>query len=286
MYNVGFLLSITLLASFSSLLSNPALAQFGIGPFLATDTVEPTYIVDIVAGSAQKDSNLGYVPSDISIPAGTTIAWFNDDPGQPHTVTSGLSNSSDKGKEFNSGIIPYSSFFTYTFNKPGLYHYHDSINPSLRGSVYVSSAFEVGHHFKLTSGANLGPSANLTDSTAMWTLDTSKNDRVLFNLEPTTIQADETTPLTYQITFFKDANPIFSKAFFSLGNVFQFELIDSENNQTSVYGPDFTDPITGAYHIQMPLEDGEYTMRAEITAIGSNIPEQEIFDEFRGRIIS
>jgi hypothetical protein len=60
------------------------------------------------------------------------------------------------------------------------------------------------------------------------TVDKSKNDRVLFNLEPTTIQADETTPLTYQITISKDTKPIFSKAFFSLGNVFQFELIDSK----------------------------------------------------------
>jgi hypothetical protein len=32
----------------------------------------------------------------------------------------------------------------------------------------------------------------------------------------------------------------------------------------------------------MPLEDGEYTMRAEITAIGSNISEA-IFDEFKGK---
>jgi hypothetical protein len=55
----------------------------------------------------------------ISIPKGTTIAWFNDDPEQPHTVTSGLSNSSDIGKEFNSGIIPYSAFFIYTFDRPG-----------------------------------------------------------------------------------------------------------------------------------------------------------------------
>jgi plastocyanin len=287
MYKFSFLLSISLLvASMTILFSNQVWAQFDMSPFAGTDTVQPTYIVDIPAGSAQKDSNLGYVPSDIAIPAGTTIAWFNDDPGQPHTVTSGTSDSPDKGKEFNSGIIPYSSFFVYTFDKPGLYHYHDSINPNSKGSVYVSSGFEVGHNFKLTSGANLASSANATDTHAAWTLDKSKNDRVLFNFEPTTIQADETTPLTYQITIYKDNKPIFSKAFFSLGNVFQFELVDSENNQTSVYGPDFTDPITGAYHIQTPLNDGKYTIRAEITAIGGNIPEKEIFDEFEGRITS
>jgi plastocyanin len=285
MHKFTFLLSI-LVASMTILFSNQAWAQFGIGPFTATESLEPTYIVDIAAGSSQNGSNVGYVPSDISIPAGTTITWFNDDPGQPHTVTSGLSNSSDKGNEFNSGIIPYSSFFFYTFDKPGLYYYHDSINSNLKGSVYVGAGFEVGHNFKLTSGTNLASSANASDTSIVWTLDKSKTDRVLFNLEPTTIQVDETTPLTYQITLYKDNKPIFSKAFFSLGNVFQFELVDSENNQTSVYGPDFTDPITGAYHIQTPLEDGTYKMRAEITAIGSNIPEQEIFDEFKGRIVT
>jgi hypothetical protein len=49
-----------------------------IGPFTSTKIVQPTYIVDIVTGSAQKDSVIGYVHSDISIPAGTTIAWFNE----------------------------------------------------------------------------------------------------------------------------------------------------------------------------------------------------------------
>lgn len=92
--------------------------------------------------------------------------------------------------------------------------------------------------------------------------------------------------LPFKLHSLKISKPIFSKAFFSLGNVFQLELIDSENNQTSVYDPDFTDPITGAYHILGPFEDGEYTMRVQITAIGSNIPEQKIFDKFKGRITS
>ena len=161
-----------------------------------------------------------------------------------------------------------------------------SLNPSLKGSVYVSAAVEVGHSFKLNSGANLPSSVDAAVAYGQVTWDTSKRDRILFNFEPTTVQADETTPLTYQITIYNETKPIFSKAFFSLGNVFQFELINSDNNKTSVYGPDFTDPITGAYHIQIPLNTGVYTIRAQITAIGSNISEQEIFDEFKIKIIS
>lgn len=43
--------------------------------------VEATYIIDIVAGAAQKDSTINYYPKNIAIPIETTIAWFNDDPG-------------------------------------------------------------------------------------------------------------------------------------------------------------------------------------------------------------
>lgn len=72
----------------------------------------------------------------------------------------------------------------------------------MKGSVYVGAGFEVGHNFKLTSGTNLASSANTSDTSVAWTLDKSKNDRVLLYLEPTTIQVDETTPLTYQITLY------------------------------------------------------------------------------------
>ncbi|MGD1834469.1 MAG: cupredoxin domain-containing protein [Nitrososphaeraceae archaeon] len=256
-------------------------AQFGMFPIQTPNAVQPTYIIDIQPGAALKDNTQGYFPQNISIPSGTTIAWFNDDPGQPHTVTSGL-NSNDIGKEFNSGIIPYSAFFMYTFDKPGMYVYHDSINPSLTGSIYVSSAYELGHNFKFSAGTDL----KSEDDQYVWTFDKSEHDRILLNFEPTTIIAEDTTPVTYNLTIFKDDAPIYSKSFFSLGNVFQVELIDSNTNQTTVYGPDFTDPITGAYHIEMPLSEGKYTLRAEIIAVGKDIPEKEIFDEFKGIIIS
>jgi hypothetical protein len=55
MHKITFLWSIPLLvASMTILFSNQATAQFGIGPFSATKGIEPTYIIDIVEGSAQK----------------------------------------------------------------------------------------------------------------------------------------------------------------------------------------------------------------------------------------
>ena len=262
--------------------ANTALGQFGESPIASSKGVQATYIVEIVAGAALKNSTINYYPNNIAIPVGTTIAWFNDDPGQPHTVTSGSPKSPDSGKEFNSGIIPYTSFFLHTFDKAGLYEYHDTIHPSLKGSVYVSAASELGFDFNVSAGMAL----KSNDTQFTWEFDKSKNDRVLINFEPTTVKVDDTTPLTYEISIFKDDSPVFSKSLFSLGNIFQIELVSSESNQTSVYGPDFTDPITGAYHIITPLPDGDYTLRVEINAIGSKVPEQEIFDEFKVKVIS
>jgi hypothetical protein len=49
-----------------------------------------------------------------------------------------------------------------------------------------------------------------------------------------------------------------------------------------VYGPDFSDPITGAYHVEgnflRPSTD--YRITAEIASIGSQIPENPITDTF------
>lgn len=70
---------------------NMTYAQQGLFPFpSANEEVLPTYISRIIPGAAFEGSLFHYYPEDIAIPAGTTIAWFNDDPGQPHTVTSAI----------------------------------------------------------------------------------------------------------------------------------------------------------------------------------------------------
>lgn len=285
----GLVAFITIAGTISA---NAALAQFGGFPFLPTDEkVLPTYVVRIPPGAAQKDSSQHYYPSNIAIPAGTTIGWVNDDPGQPHTVT-----SLPGGSLFNSGIIPYGSFFQHTFasDQAGEYTYHCEIHPWRTGTVSVSGTIEKGNNFELTSGT--GPVLSL-----------SKNDRTLLNFHPTTVTADETTPMTYNIAI-SDGNTnqtVFSRSFFALGNDLQLELIAAPANNTNtnttttnatttttgtttVYGPDFSDPITGAYHVQGEFfkPNTDYNIAAEITAIGSQIPENRIRDTFNLRVIS
>jgi len=84
-------------------------AQFSLFPNLKNEVL-PTYLGRIVPGAAEKNNTLHYYPQNIAVPSATTIAWFNDEPGQPHTGTSGTPDSSESGKQFNSGIIPFTSF--------------------------------------------------------------------------------------------------------------------------------------------------------------------------------
>ena len=110
----------------------------------------------------------------------------------------------------------------------------------------------------------------------------------MFDIEPLTANTDKKTPITYNIDLYNNdlKKEIFSKSFFAKGNDFQFELLASELDTPLVYGPDFSDPITGAYHIRNHFPNGEYTLKVEITGIGANLTQTKIMDEFKGTISS
>jgi hypothetical protein len=251
---------------------NMAYAQLGgLFPFIPTSETLPTYIVRIIPGAAFEDSLFHYYPEDVAVPTGTTIAWVNDDPGQPHTVTSGTPD--DPSNIFNSGVMPYTSAFQYTFDEPGTFDYHCIIHPWRIGSVTVSEAVERGHNFELRSGT--GP-----------TLDLTEHNSTVLEFTPLTFTAQETTPITYNLSLLapNTQEEIFSESFFALDNDLQVELVNNSTaNRTQVYGPDFTDPITGTYHVLGNLFEtsGEYTVRVETVAIGSTPPTERIADEFR-----
>jgi len=124
------------------------------GTMATLQNIQATYAVSIIPGAAQRDSPYHYYPPAIAIPTGTTIAWINNDMGQPHTVTSGSPSASDAGSVFNSGIMPATanSFFQYTFNKAGDFLYHCEIHPWRVAAVSVSDAIERGNNFELSSG--------------------------------------------------------------------------------------------------------------------------------------
>lgn len=75
-----------------------------------------------------------YTPDDITIRAGTTITWSNQD-NVTHTVTP------DKGYETDefqsSGAMLPGSSFSVTFTEPGTYLYFCEPHPSMKGRITV-----------------------------------------------------------------------------------------------------------------------------------------------------
>ena len=242
------------------------------GSMATLQNIPATYAVSIVPGAAQRESPYHYFPPAIAVPIHSTVAWFNNDFGQPHTVTSGAPGSSSAGSVFNSGLMPATanSFFMYTFDNPGDFVYHCIIHPWRVAAVSVTDALERGVNFEMTSGTG-----------AVWNF--SKDFRTLLNFEPRTVPLDRTTPLAYNISIFKDGtnaeNQVFSDTFVTAGEQLPIELVRG-GNETITYGPDFS--TTGAYHIQGPIfsENANYTIRSEISAINGRPPETPITDDF------
>jgi len=68
-------------------------------------------------------------PADITVPAGTTVTWTNND-SAPHTVTA------DDGS-FGSENLATGDTFSFTFGTPGTYTYHCNIHPSMTATITV-----------------------------------------------------------------------------------------------------------------------------------------------------
>jgi plastocyanin len=271
----------TVLVSMTLPITIDAIGQ--TGNMATLQNIGATYAISIIPGAAQRESVNHYYPPAVAVPTDTTIAWFNNDFGQPHTVTSGSPNTQDIGTVFNSGVIPATanSFFQYTFDKSGEFAYHCIIHPWRAAVVSVSDAIERGNNFELSSGT--GP---------VW--DFNKDFRTLLSIEPLTIPLDRTTPLTYNITISRDDNStegdtgsnVFSDTYVVGGEALALELVRGIGNETISHGPDFSS--TGAYHIEGPFFTGNsnYTIRAQITSIDAQPPENPIVDEFGLRTVA
>jgi plastocyanin len=74
---------------------------------------------------------MAFVPSTITVSAGTTITWTNKD-GMTHTVTSDAAL-------FDSGNIGSGGTYSHNFATAGTYKYHCSIHPTtMLGKVIVN----------------------------------------------------------------------------------------------------------------------------------------------------
>jgi plastocyanin len=107
-----------------------AVAPGGSGVYFVDDA---TNTLDLLSAAAQVSiRNFAYHPSPLTIKAGGTVMWTNDD-SMTHTVTA------DDGS-FDSGFTQLrpGGTFSHMFTAPGTYQYHCSIHTFMHGTVIVT----------------------------------------------------------------------------------------------------------------------------------------------------
>jgi plastocyanin len=75
-----------------------------------------------------------YAPATLNISAGTKVTWVNHDE-VPHTIV-----DSGPDKVFHSAALDTDETYSYTFTKPGTYHYFCTLHPKMVGTIVVADA--------------------------------------------------------------------------------------------------------------------------------------------------
>lgn len=92
-------------------------------------TVQTTTTAQTIQKNIVTIENLAFSPSTITVKAGSTVTWINNDP-MSHTITGDTSGP-------KSSALSNKQSYSYTFKTPGTYSYHCSIHPSMKGTVIV-----------------------------------------------------------------------------------------------------------------------------------------------------
>ena len=79
-----------------------------------------------------KIDNFTFAPQRLTVKAGTTVTWINED-DIPHTIASST-------KLFKSKALDTDDKFSFTFSTPGTYDYFCSLHPHMTGTILVEAA--------------------------------------------------------------------------------------------------------------------------------------------------
>ena len=81
------------------------------------------------SGNAVAIQGFAFNPSTLTVKAGTTVTWTNEDSAAHNIV-------SDSGA-FSSDSIPKGNTYSHTFDTAGTYDYHCGIHPSMKAKIVV-----------------------------------------------------------------------------------------------------------------------------------------------------
>ena len=97
-----------------------------VGAALTADALAP---VMAGADATVKIDNFTFEPETLTVKAGTTVTWTNQD-DIPHTVVA-------SGRAFKSKALDTDDKFSFTFTTPGSYEYFCSLHPHMKAVVTV-----------------------------------------------------------------------------------------------------------------------------------------------------
>ena len=81
-----------------------------------------------------KIDNFTFAPQRLTVKAGTTVRWKNED-DIPHNIVS-------TGKLFRSKVLDTHDSFSFTFTVPAVYEYFCALHPHMTGRIVVEAATE------------------------------------------------------------------------------------------------------------------------------------------------
>jgi amicyanin len=106
--------------------------RFSSAGLLVAASVAATLLLPS-AGAAEdvqvKIDNFTFTPPSLTVKAGTTVTWRNED-DIPHTIASTV-------RAFKSKALDTDDSFSFTFTEPGSYDYFCSLHPHMTGKIVV-----------------------------------------------------------------------------------------------------------------------------------------------------
>jgi plastocyanin len=110
------------------------LGAVGVASLLAAALPELTAAGEAVSAAAAspatvKIDNFTFAPATLTVTAGTTVTWKNED-DSPHRI-------GDNNGTFKSAALDTDDTFSHTFAAPGEYPYICTIHPYMAGKIIV-----------------------------------------------------------------------------------------------------------------------------------------------------
>jgi plastocyanin len=100
-------------------------------PFAAAILMAAASCPAHAADAKVKIDNFSFAPETVTVKAGTTVTWINED-DIPHTVASSTTL-------FKSKALDTDDKYAFTFTTAGVYQYFCSLHPHMTGTIVVEA---------------------------------------------------------------------------------------------------------------------------------------------------